>query len=327
MQLRTTFKVPPFEPKITHQSSIFSMGSCFSTMIGKKLLDRKFKVLNNPFGTIYNPVSLFQLLEQSLLSSKPDPSLLLEYQQRCYHYGMHSSISAQKEEQLWTEIEKVQLLTREFISRSSHLFITFGTAFIYEMKANGKSIANCHKQPQNIFNKRLLDLAEMMNSFNNFNTLVLKINPKAQIIVTVSPVRHIKEGIPENQLSKSLLRMFSHLLQEEFSKVSYFPSYELMMDDLRDYRFYKEDMIHPTPLAEDYIWNVFKDGYLDKQTAEDLQTIEGIIGSLHHRPFHQESEAHRQFLSNLLQKMERLTPEFDFSKEIKEVSGKLESNF
>ena len=326
MHLRTTFKVPPFEPKISHQSKMLSIGSCFSTMIGKKLLDRKFEVLNNPFGTIYNPVSLFQLLQQSFLNNQPDSSLLLEYQQRYYHYGMHSSISANTEEELWADITKYQISTREFISKASHLFITFGTAFIYETKATGKPVANCHKQPQSIFNKRLLEVAEMMESFNNFNTVIQEVNPNARVIVTVSPVRHIKDGIPENQLSKSLLRIFSHQLQEDHREVSYFPSYELMMDDLRDYRFYKEDLIHPTPLAEDYIWEVFKDCYLDKPTTEILKTIEGILGSLQHKPFHPESEAHRQFLFKLLQKMERLGTEFDFSNEIKEVKSKLGTN-
>jgi hypothetical protein len=327
MQLRTTFKVPHFEPKITFQNSVFSMGSCFSAMIGKKLLDRKFKVLNNPFGTIYNPVSLFQLIQQSLTNSKPDPSLLLEYQQRYYHYGMHSSISANKEEALWRDIANAQFLTREFVSKAAHLFITFGTAFIYEMKSSGKTVANCHKQPRTIFNKRLLGLDKMEESFYDFHTVLQECNPDVKIIVTVSPVRHIKDGVPENQLSKSLLRVFSHHLQEKYKAVSYFPSYELMMDDLRDYRFYKEDLIHPTPLAEDYIWEVFKDCYLDKTTIESLKTIEGIIGSLQHKPFHPESDAHRQFLFKLLQKMERLSAEFDFSNEIREVKGKLGTDF
>src|SRR5690606_31188337 len=120
------------------------------------------------------PVSLFQLLQQSLINTKPDPSLLLEYQQRYYHYGMHSSISAHKEEQLWADIEKVQLWTKEFISQASHIIITFGTSFIYEIKESGKSVANCHKQPQPIFNKRLLELDVMKESFNNLNSLIRK---------------------------------------------------------------------------------------------------------------------------------------------------------
>ncbi|MEX2595174.1 MAG: GSCFA domain-containing protein [Anditalea sp.] len=327
MQFRTTFNIRPFETKITHKSKLFSMGSCFSTMIGEKLLERKFNVLNNPFGTIFNPNSLFRLLQQALSKSKLDPHLLLEHQQRFYHYGIHSSISAKQEVQLWERIEASQTLAKEYLTHASHIFITFGTAHIYELKASGKQVTNCHKQPQSLFNKRLLGLEEMKGHFGNFFALQKNINPKAPIILTVSPVRHTKDGIPENQVSKSLLRVLAHQLEEEFEGVSYFPSYELMMDDLRDYRFYKGDMVHPTPQAEDYIWGFFKECYLDKSTVENVQIIEGIMNSLGHRPFHPESEVYQQFLQNLLQKMERMSPKFDFSKEVEEVKSKLETDF
>ncbi len=183
MQFRTTYNIPPYEPKITYESSLFSMGSCFSTMIGEKLLQRKFEVLNNPFGTIFNPVSLFALLQQSLSKTNPEPSLLLEHHKRFYHYGVHSSISANQEEQLWAKIGTGQFLTREFLSRASHVFITFGTSYIYELKASGKSVANCHKQTQSLFNKRLLKLEEMRDQFKNFHSLLHKLNPKAQMVV------------------------------------------------------------------------------------------------------------------------------------------------
>lgn len=327
MLFRTEFPIQPFEPKINYKSKVFSIGSCFSTMIGEKLLQSKFSTLNNPFGTIYNPVSLFHLLEKALSKSALDPSLLLQFQQIYFHYSVHSSISAYHKQELFEKIEANLSLTEAFLTHASHLFITFGTAHIYELKASGKQVANCHKQPQSLFNKRLLKLVEMKSSFKEFYTLQKKINPEAQIILTVSPVRHIREGIPENQVSKSLLRVLSHQLSEEFEDVSYFPSYEYMMDDLRDYRFYKEDMVHPTTQAEDYIWGFFQECYFDKSTIERVKLIEGILNSLAHKPFHSESQSHQQFLQNLLQKMERMNQDFDFSKEIKEVKNKLEPGF
>src|SRR5690606_1274186 len=145
----------------------------------------------------------------------------------------------------------------------------------------------------------------------------------AEIIVTVSPVRHIKDGIPENQLSKSLLRVLAHEMANCCSKVSYFPSYELMMDDLRDYRYYKDDLIHPTAFAENYIWEQFKNAYFDQETLEIIKKIDGILNDLRHRPFHPQGASHQQFLHKLLQKMERMGPAFDFCKEIKTVNDQL----
>src|SRR5690606_29222041 len=224
MQLRTTFEIPSFHPKISYKSGIFTMGSCFSAMLAGKLLQRKFTVLDNPFGTVFNPVSIFDLLTQALLHQKPDPRLVLERQQRFYHYGMHSLVSAGTEKQLWEMIESHQSLTREFLSSASHIFFTFGSAFIYELKENGQLVSNCQKQPQSLFNKRLLGLEEMRDHFGYFYETLQRLNPAAQIILTVSPVRHSKDGIPENQLSKSLLRVMVHQLGEAHGQLVYFPS-------------------------------------------------------------------------------------------------------
>src|SRR5690554_766961 len=323
MDFRTTFPIPHFERKITLGSKLLSMGSCFSTMIGDKLEERKFKVLNNPFGTIFNPVSLFQLLQRSLLDQQPDESLLLEHDQRYYHYTAHSDQTSSQKKQLLVNLIKKQSISRQFLAEASHIFITLGTAHVYELASSGQIVANCHKQPQSLFNKRLLSLEEMIISFKSFYGLLQEINPTADIILTVSPVRHIKDGIPDNQLSKSILRVFTHEMTKACSQVSYFPRYELMMDDLRDYRYYKDDMIHPTPFAENYIWELFKQAYFDHETLEKVKKVDGILNDLKHRPFHAESLSHQQFLHKLLQKMERMGPAFDFSKEITAVHDQL----
>ena len=324
MEFRTHFHIPASSSKITHKSSVFSIGSCFSTMLGEKLHERKFNVLNNPFGTIFNPISIFMLLSRALKGTRLDEDMAFEFQERFFHFSMHSSISAPQQQDLWAKIEAGLLQTRQFLTRSSHIFITFGTAHIYQLKRNGKFVANCHKQPQGLFNKRLLELDEIKASFKEFHTLLEKENPDAEIILTVSPVRHTKDGIPENQLSKSLLRVLCHQLDQLYPNVSYFPSYELMMDDLRDYRFYKEDMVHPTKQAEDYIWVLFKKSYMGKATQDTVRNIDGILNSLGHKPFNATGTAYRRFLQNLLQEMERMQEEFDFSKEISDVKQKLE---
>jgi hypothetical protein len=323
MQFRTSFNLSSSKSKISYQSRLVAIGSCFSTMIGHRLGERKFKVLNNPFGTIFNPMSLLQLLQASLLDQPADESLLVEHDQRYYHYHVHSDLCSSQRDRLLAKISEQHLLTQKFLSKASHIFITFGTAFVYELEATGQLVANCHKQPQNLFNKRLLSLEEMMTSFREFYTALQAINPSAEIIVTVSPVRHIKDGIPENQLSKSLLRVLCHKMAQECPQVSYFPSYELMMDDLRDYRYYKDDLIHPTAFAENYIWELFKKAYFDYEAVEMIKKIDGILNDLKHKPFHPESTSHRQFLQKLLQKMERMAPAFDFSKEINAVKIQL----
>lgn len=326
MKLRSTFTVPPFEPKITLASKLFTMGSCFSTMIGEKLSQRKFNILNNPFGTVFNPVSLMDLLHHSIKCEILDPSLLLYHNQRYFHYGVHSSISDSQEAAFWEKINDAQLLTRKFLAQSSHIILTFGTAFIYELKSTGQPVCNCHKQARSLFNKRLLDLDEMMDHFQKFHALFHQVNPEGKIILTLSPVRHTREGIPENQLSKSLLRVWIHQLQQ-FDGVTYFPSYELMVDDLRDYRFYDEDLVHPSKLAEDYIWDIFKTTYLDSGDFEKIRMIEEVKHALQHRPFHPGSGEHQKFLQKLLEKMEHLAIEFDFSQEIESVKNQLFADY
>lgn len=323
IDFRTSFTPPPFAHKIQFSSKVLAMGSCFSTMIGAKLQDRKFTVMNNPFGTIFNPVSLFGLLHQSLLNQPPDPDLVLKHDDRYYHYGFHSDLSHVQKDQLLVNISDRSSTVRVFLAGASHLLITLGTAHVYELSASGQLVANCHKQPQLLFNKRLLTLEEMKTSFMDFYIAFREVNSLASVLLTLSPVRHIKDGLPENQLSKSLLRVLIHHLKEECDGVQYFPGYELMMDDLRDYRYYKEDMIHPTALAENYIWEMFQSSFLDKNTSEIMRQIEIVLNALQHKAFHPEGQAHQQFLQKLLEKMERLTLDFDFSKEIKEVKERL----
>lgn len=323
MQFRTSFDILPFRSTIAHNSRLFAMGSCFSEMIGEKLTERKFRVLRKPFGTIFNPHALFLLLETSLSETPLEEALIVEHQGRFYHYQAHSTISAPSKERLVELILHQQQAAKQELGEATHLFLTFGTAHVYELVASGQIVANCHKQPRKLFQKRLLQLHEMMHSFRDFYKLLQAINPSAEIIVTVSPVRHIKDGIPENQLSKSLLRILCHEMAQECPQVSYFPSYELMMDDLRDYRYYKDDMIHPTPFAENYIWEQFKKTYFDNEALNTIKKIDGVLNDLQHRPFHPESASHQQFLHKLLRKMEQMGPTFDFSKEISAVTHQL----
>lgn len=316
MQLTTSFSIPEAGVKINHQSAIYAIGSCFSTVIGDKLAERKFSVVNNPFGTLFNPVSIARVMEDSLLEMPVDKQLILSREGLFLYYGMHSDVVAYSQDSLERLILKKQQQTRQVLEQASHVIITFGTAWVYEFIAKEEIVANCHKQPAHLFEKRLLHPDEIQKAFAGFLNLLVEINPTIQVILTVSPVRHTKDGIPQNQLSKSVLRIAANDLEETYDFVHYFPSYEIMMDELRDYRFYKEDMIHPNEIAENYIWGRFKPTWIDQSAFDLIGEFEGIKRDLMHKPFNPDSPAHLKFLDNLQKKLERYSRNFDFSKEM-----------
>jgi hypothetical protein len=324
MNLRTSFNIAPSPYKISHQSKLLAIGSCFATMVGKHMKDRKYDLLVNPFGTIFNPISVFTLLQNSISELELKEEEFIQHQEKWIHYQYHSSISADSKEELLTYIQNLHGITFQYLREASHLFITLGTAFIYEHKPMMRPVANCHKQPSSLFSKRLLTISEMAASFEQLYEQINAINPGIHIILTVSPVRHIKEGVPENQLSKSLLRVLVDQLMQYGDNVHYFPSYELMMDDLRDYRFYKEDLIHPTEQAEQYIYQKFEEAYIAQEDRFLDEKVIEINKSLSHRPFNPNTQSHKKFLKNLLDKITQMPKYLDFSKELDAVKRQLE---
>ncbi|GAA0878629.1 GSCFA domain-containing protein [Algoriphagus jejuensis] len=322
MRWTIDFPIPVSASKISHESKILSMGSCFAQTIGQKMQDSKFAILVNPFGTIFHPLNLVDLISLSLSAEPVDAAKILERDGLYLHYLAHSDNREKSRDALigsfHTKLQEVQatLLSGEL------LILTLGTAWIYEHQTLGR-VANCHKQPQKLFTKRLTELKEMQAEMEAVLEKIQAQNPKLQVILTLSPVRHIKDGVAENQLSKSLLRVLCGRLESKFEQVSYFPAYEILMDELRDYRFYKSDLIHPTEEAENYIWERWQAVHFSPETQKSVAKIEKIKLELSHRPFNPATEAHRKFLQNLLAKLERLNAEFDFSKEIEEVNRQL----
>lgn len=324
MQWFTPISIPESPFPISQQSKILSMGSCFAQTIGQKLLDHKFDCLVNPFGTIFNPYSLVKLLEAALFQDQFDEAEILERDGLYFHYSTHSDLVAESKDSLIQKLLAQRNLCADYLAHGTHLILTLGTAWVYELVESGETVANCHKQPAAKFTKRLLPLEEMTKKlwllFDNFS----RINPNLKIILTVSPVRHIKDGISENQLSKSLLRVLCHELEKRSSRITYFPAYEILIDELRDYRFYAKDLIHPSEEAENYIWEKWQASNFTTETQQKITQIQKINQELAHRPLNPKSEAHGKFLNNLLQKLERLNGEFDFSNEIKEVKSQLD---
>ncbi|MDE0561280.1 GSCFA domain-containing protein [Algoriphagus sp. NF] len=319
----TSFEIPPASAPISHHSKVLSMGSCFAQVVGSKLESCKFDVLTNPFGTIFHPKILNRLLDHALFNDSMDESGVLERDGLYFHYKAHSDLVGKSIEELRQKWNKKIQETHEYLSTGTHLILTFGTAWIYEHQNFG-SVANCHKQPQKIFEKKLSSMQKMLLDLEITLGNISRSNPNLKFILTVSPVRHIKNGIPENQLSKSILCVLCHELEKKLESVSYFPAYEIMMDELRDYRFYKEDRIHPTAEAENYIWKRFSETYFPKETQIKISEIQKIQRELAHRPLNPESDSHLKFLQNLRSKLEQMGTEFDFSKEMKLVTTELE---
>jgi lysophospholipase L1-like esterase len=316
MLFRTELVVKPFPVQLSLHSPVLTVGSCFAEVIGNQLKTNKFKVIINPFGTIFNPVSLTSLLETSLTAKKVTASRMIEREGIWYHFDLHSSISAPDQESL-SQIIAAQLeQTAQFLSQADWIIITLGTAFVYRLQESGEVVANCHKMPSRLFMKQLLTVEEVTNAIQSLYGQLRKVRPQIRMLLTVSPVRHIKDGIPENQVSKSVLRLACHALTEQLEHVYYFPSYELMMDDLRDYRFYKKDLIHPTEVAEEYIWEKFVEAMVDEPARLFIKEWQLVRQAIAHQPFHPESAAHQQFLKQTLARLKVLAEKTDVAEEI-----------
>lgn len=324
MQWFTEISIPKSPSPISHSSKILSIGSCFAQTIGQKMLDSKLDILVNPFGTIFHPNAIADLLEAGISGDQPDENLILERDGLFFHYSAHSDLVGKSKDELLEKLNQRIELTSGYLKTGTHLILTLGTAWVYEFKKTQTLVANCHKQPSDFFEKRLLSLDEMKMAMENLFSKLSYFNPNLKIVLTVSPVRHIKDGISENQLSKSLLRVLCSDLEKEFENLSYFPAYEIMMDELRDYRFYKSDLIHPSEQAENYIWDKWAGAFFTPLTQKKVNQIGKIKLELNHRALNPKSDAHRKFLQNLLQKLEQLNTEIDFSIEIQATKQSLE---
>lgn len=313
---RTEFSTRLQNNTIPLSSKILTLGSCFADGIGKKFSDNKFQTLANPFGTTYNPISIHKLVNLALSNQMPSEESYLLNSEVHSHYDFHSSLSALSREELKKNIKERIGSVHTFLTDCDFLFLTYGTSLVYQLE-NGETVSNCHKQPSSLFRKTLLNQQTIVDSFKMMYESIKKVNPKIRIILTLSPVRHIKDTLELNSVSKSVLRIVCHQLSSHYDDVDYFPAYEIMMDDLRDYRFYSSDMIHPSADAEDYIWNKFSETYFTKETQEVLKTWNEVKRSMNHKPFHAESASHQKFLKDTKAKLESLRLKLDVSEELK----------
>lgn len=320
MHFRTELTVPESPKKITLQTQTLTLGSCFAEVIGSKLVENKIPTLSNPFGTLFNPLSITKLLHHALDEILPDERLYVEHQGVWFHYDFHSSLWGTSKEALRERLVTTLAAVKHWLSRTEVLIITLGTAFVYRHLKSGQLVANCHKTPNSAFQRELLRSEQIVAAFEN---VLAKLPSSLHVIFTVSPVRHTRDTLPLNAVSKSLLRVACHELSEQGH--AYFPAYELLLDDLRDYRFYKPDLIHPNEQAEDYIFERFANAFFTKELQKFIQEWQKIRQALGHRPLYPNTASHRQFLKNLLQKLQKIASDIDVTVEIATVSEQLAS--
>ena len=309
MQFRTQIPISKSNNPIDYNSKILSVGSCFVENMAQKFDYFKFQNETNPFGIIFNPVSIEKLFSRVCNEDVFTEKDIFFHNERWHSFEVHSDLSNANRQELLETLNKAITETNKQIKKATHIIVTFGTSWIYRNIESTEIAANCHKVPQKQFLKELLSVEVIQKSIQNTIDLIQTLNPNINFIFTISPVRHIKDGFVENQLSKSHLFTALHsALNTEHLKLNteYFPSYEIMMDELRDYRFYKEDMLHPNQIAIDYIWKLFSENYISQESISMMQEVDEIQKSLRHRSFNPESEQHQKFLAKLQQKMNLL---------------------
>ncbi|NND61613.1 MAG: GSCFA domain-containing protein [Flavobacteriaceae bacterium] len=304
MKLQTTLALKPEEYSISYDSKVLLLGSCFSENIGSKFDYFKFQNLQNPFGIIFNPISIERLIERAVNSDFFDEGDVFEKDEVWHCLEVHSLVCGKTKAEYLEELNSKLKRFRSYIESSTHLILTYGTAWVYRYNATGKVVANCHKIPQKEFTKALLTTEEISASLKRILKLIRSVNDEVTVINTLSPVRHLKDGFVENFRSKAHLMASIQEVTAENINSFYFPSYEIMMDELRDYRYYSNDLLHPNELAIDIIWDRFNSVWIASETLEFQKEIASIQNGLAHRSFNENTSAHREFQKKLQLKIE-----------------------
>ncbi|HBD27134.1 GSCFA domain-containing protein [Flavobacterium sp.] len=315
MQFTTKIPIQKSSFPIDYDSKIMLLGSCFAENMAEKFDYFKFQAKTNPFGIIFNPVSLEKLIRRSVEKRKFTENDIFFHNELWHCYEVHSELSNADKDTFLNSLNELINSTHQQLNDSTHIIITLGTSWVYRNIESNEIVANCHKVPQKKFTKELQTIKEIKESLENIISLVHSVNPNCKFIFTVSPVRHIKDGFVENNLSKAhLIAAIHQTITHHPSPITYFPSYEIMMDELRDYRFYAEDMLHPNQTAIDYIWIQFFENYISESEFGLMNEICSIQKGLQHRPFNPNTESHQKFLNQLDLKIKTIQNQHPFIK-------------
>jgi GSCFA family len=309
MQFHLSFPVAPLSTSIQYKQELLLMGSCFAEEIGEKLQEHRFNTLINPHGILYHPLSITGALSSYLDGKVYTREDLFQHNDSWNSWDHHSRFSGLSPEATLENINRMQAAAVQSIDNADWLILTFGSAHAYVLKENNRLVGNCHKVPAGNFYKRLLTVDEVVTALDNLMHRLFFRNKKINILFTVSPVRYIRDGVVENNLSKAVLLQAVHHLVNKFNRLFYFPAYELVIDDLRDYRFYKEDLVHPNELAINYVWEQVIKACISEGSQGLLHQIADINRAAYHRPFNPDSSQHQQFLHTYAERVKQLMAE------------------
>jgi hypothetical protein len=318
MNLRTTFPINPSKDKISYSTPVMFIGSCFASEIGSKMEEGKMKVMINPSGAVYNPYSVANTLDiiiQKKIFTEQD---LYIYNGINLSFSHSTDFSSDDQVKTLDKINSAVSRAHQFLKKSRFLFITFGTARVFRLTENNQIVSNCHKLPSSLYSHELLSVEDIKTAWEILLSKLHSFNKDLHVIFTVSPVRHWKDGPHGNIVSKSVLFLAVEELKGHNAVDGYFPAYELLMDDLRDYRYYAEDMLHPSPTAVDYIWEAFSECYFNSDTIALRNEVQGISKAMNHRFMSDSTEGKKEFADQMLKKISiihKKNPVISFEKE------------
>lgn len=313
MHFTTQIPIKESNHQMDYTSKVVSLGSCFAENISGKFAHYQFRNTANPFGIIFQPLALAKIIRFAIEQKRFTSADIFQHNEIWHSFDAHSSLSNTNQDQLIDSLNKAAQQLQHALSEATHLIITLGTAWAYKYNQSNDYVANCHKVPQNQFSKELLSIEKITESLHDIISSVHSINPSCHIIFTVSPVRHIKDGFVENQHSKANLISALHDTLAS-AEAGYFPSYEIMMDELRDYRFYAEDMLHPNKTAIDYIWKRFKETHINENVYAVMEKVNSIQNGLAHRPFNPDTASHKAFVENIQKEISKIQSQFPHMK-------------
>ena len=325
MKFHYEFDIKKLSPGITHQHKMLLIGSCFTENIGEKLKKYKFNVLENPNGILFNPVSVSEAVMGYIENIKLNAQDLFCFNEGWHSWKHHSRFSGLTADEAITKINVSTEKAHNYLKECDYVMITLGSAWIYTLTEHaingltGSVAANNHKAPSDWFHRGLMTIEEIVQVLDNMVHRLFLFNKKLKIIFTISPVRHLREGVIENNRSKALLIHTVHHLVDKFERLYYFPAYELVIDDLRDYRFYAEDLVHPNYFATEYVWEKFVDACTNENTRTIMEEIHSINLAFRHKPFNPTSDQHIKFLQSFYKKTMKLKdecPDLDMEKEL-----------
>lgn len=313
MKFRTEIHIPKAYHSLSYRKPVLMMGSCFTENIGSYLGNYLFNCIVNPFGVTYNPFSLKKGLEELLYKEKYAPEDLQFRKELYFSFDHYTKFSDPVAEYALEKMNSSFLRAKNYLHEAGTLILTFGTAYTYKYLKSGEVVNNCHKIPASEFERRMLGTDEIVESYLQLLDDLRKVNPDIHILFTVSPVRHLKDGLVENQLSKATLLLAIHrIINARPETCSYFPAYEIMMDDLRDYRYYKDDLLHPNEQAISYIWQHFSENYIDRESLRIMKQLDPVLKAFSHRPLHTSTKEYHNFRASTLEKVRKLKDNYSF---------------